>query len=233
MSVSSMKKSAKKKAQGARKKHAELRRRATAVGLDMPPPALCGRIAEATHQVVTEAYGDGAIDVCSAYAFVGAICASVLTGHTYAVQAGSLYVPVDSGPHPLQLAFDATDPRTQGYEFHAWFARRHEGGRGEVVDLASRHYFALARRFGMSPTVPEPPAYIWAPHDNIPAGVRLVADTWTTATVNQSFQARASVLGQLARRAVDIASGKSALTPLPNPRDNVIIRGGTTNRPAI
>lgn len=220
MSISSTRKRSEKKAREAKKNQAGLRRRATAVGFDMPPPSLRGRIAEATHRVITEAYGDAAIDVCTAYAFVGATCASVLTGHTYALQAGSLYAPVERGPNPLHLTFDATDPHTRGYEFHAWFDRLHEGGRVEVVDLASRHYFALARRFGMSPTAPEPPAYIWSPHDDIPAGVRLVADAWTTAMVNQSFQERAQVLGQLARRAVDIASGKPALTPPPGSRDH-------------
>jgi hypothetical protein len=129
-------------------------------------------IDDATHRAVAawaEAEGTRASRFPILYALVGAVTARDLTGGSYVPMVGSMAVQTRHDGDGFDVELVDADPATGGREFHAWFVRS-AGGRGELVDLTTRHFPAWAEASGAPWDLPAPPRYLWA---DVPIGVRL------------------------------------------------------------
>jgi hypothetical protein len=131
------------------------------LSVDLPPLDVREQVAEEAHRRVLAVHGpERAAVQCRSYARIGCALARRLTGRAYAVEEGRLSVKGDG----FTLRTD-----------HAWCVSDHSG-RVEVVDLASRHWPALAIIAGAPGTIDAPP-FVWCWSDGLPDGVTYAAES--------------------------------------------------------
>lgn len=220
MSIQSQRKRATRRRKDRRAQHREEARTQGA----RPSPELRARIADAVHQVISDWLPEDAPEMCTFYAAVGLLVIRVVTGDKdYLFQAGSMTAQIREDG--LCMKFDATDPVTRGYEHHAWIAKIHQNhSDSEIIDLSSRHYYTQARCFGMEPTLPPPPDYIWLRVRDLARENRYFFQAYGETAERvfaELFNEHYGDIKALAARAIAIVMGDAELPPLPPPLPEV------------
>lgn len=154
------------------------------------------RIADAVHQAVCEVLGGDGFGKCAYYARPGALVAACMTGHEYAIQAGSMHVCTDDDDPGMGLGMVPAMSDYSGLEFHAWFMRVPPGivageiitGEAaqniEVADLGMRHYRRMAEAAGITWNRAQLPPYYWGSFSGLASlGVSLKADARMTKQI--------------------------------------------------
>lgn len=185
--------------------------KARGAGPTLPPGRVRRSVANITHDVLTEAFGNdpevGSGRLCLFYATLGSGLASWLTNRDYYVVVGSSNVVTtraEDTPDGLPCSVEIRAGALEG-EFHAWFQGwdRSTQAVTEVVDLTSRHYrrnyeYGLKTGRGVVPgsefqsfcrwTMPDPPGFIWATPETFPSEtVQLQGDRDLTAVMREQF----------------------------------------------
>jgi hypothetical protein len=183
----------------------------------LPPLPVQTIIAEAVHQVVAAIstqtmYPDGS-GGCAWYAAIGAKVAAEITGHPYAINAGSFRLQTSAADGGWGYEMNAEQPLIEDQEFHAVLLRKHPGGRFEVADLASRHWRTWAKRLGAQWDAPDPPDFIWCFDHEVraqwPLGISYIANKALTEKMIRRFTADtafAATLDELTAQALQIAN---------------------------
>lgn len=139
---------------------------------EMPDPKIRQTIADITHEVIKDAFGERTWKRCYQYATVGAALATEVTGNEYIVQAGK----IDVG-HPHEQGY-VLDPMYHPAEWHAWFAAPLPKGsmrNHETIDLSARHYRRCIESVGSIWTL-DVADFVWGRREDVIAmGVRLDA----------------------------------------------------------
>ena len=172
---------------------------------ELPPYPIRAIIAEAVHRVVAELstktmYPDGS-GGCAWYAAVGSKVAATLTGHPYAINAGTFRLQTSTADGGWGYAMDAERPLIEDQEFHAVMIRKHADGRFEVADLATRHWRTWADRLGARWDAPDPPDFIWCMDHEVraqwPLGVTYRANPDLTTRMIRRFESDAALRATL------------------------------------
>lgn len=203
----------------------------------LPPGRVRRLVADTTHTVLTEAFGNdpevGAGRLCLFYANLGAMLAHVLTNRDYGVMVGSAIIQTtraEDTPDGMPCAVEIRGGALEG-EFHAWFQGQDTFAQTvtEVIDLTSRHYrrnyeYALTTGRGSVPgselepfcrwTMPDPPNYIWTTPATFPEGVLLQGDLQLTKVMQERFwDEHTATLMQLGKVAIARIEGEQVSAP--------------------